>query len=427
MLRSISILIFIFSTITPSWSQQKVTIRKNKKNAALFDEVSPTSMLSLMKNSFENLGYFHLEGMDETLIASLSSHEKSKLIAFSTNDLTPLYNEYGEEMVEYDSVSGSYVLLYAYPDTIYASLDQIEQLVIHVKAGKGSIFGRMERIEFWRKYNGELHRTLSVDADILKFKGFKYVEPVDEGIAQKWTDSLGGNSLWMQMRKAAMETADRRGSIDEVDDQHDFWMSFFPTHYDFSFFYFITSSLEKMEKALDEEAQLYVRNFYKTDFLPFAFNYGDTLSIDTNMRIPLEQKFTSISSYWNIPTEPIIDGDPDSPNFMEPLIQINDDGTMEFVYEDPILNYVWLEYEPLRFYAVKEISEEEMDQGPVSRIVGLICTQEQANEKPELVSYSPVHVLFQDHFSSYPITRLVDLPWFSVLKKEAERKKNARK
>jgi hypothetical protein len=85
-----------------------------------------------------------------------------------------------------------------------------------------------------------------------------------------------------------------------------------------------------------------------------------------------------------------------------------------------------LDYNDIQIFAVKQFNAEENDNGMISKIVGLIFTQTKQSGKPEIVSYMPIEGVFKQYFVTYPITQLSELPWYKVLRKEAERKRNVK-
>lgn len=83
-----------------------------------------------------------------------------------------------------------------------------------------------------------------------------------------------------------------------------------------------------------------------------------------------------------------------------------------------------LDYKNIQFYAIKEFVFEGDTDEMAAKIVGLICTQTSENGKPEVVSSMPTKGDFESSFESYPIDKLVELPWHVIFRKEVERKKN---
>lgn len=418
--------ILILITTQFANAQTKVTINKNKKNAALFDDSSPNSLFGMMKSSYENLGYFDVEGMDESLVNSLSAIERSKLIASTTNDVYPMHDEFGSDMVYIDSITGDIEMMYSYPDTVYTSLDNIERMVLNVEDGNGLKFDRINTVEFWKKYDGELHRVMTISSEILDLKGFRYIESVEEEIQEVWLNRADSSSLWNQMKISALETFERNRVMDGGNENKDFSMAFFPTIYDFVFYYFVVSFPSEIGKNPEETSYLQARNFLKMDYMPFQFSYGDGLVADSNNRLTIEGNFDSVNSHWHYYSEPLYEMDPDAYNFGEPIVIQTEEGILEYVYEDPELFYIWLDYQDIQLFAVKQFNLEENDSGMLSKIIGLVFTQKSQTGKPEIVSYMPIEGLFKSYFESYPITQLRELPWYKVLRKEAKRKRNTK-
>lgn len=419
-----TLLIVFFTQVSDA--QTKVTINKNNKNAALFDDSSPNSFFGMMKSSYENLGYFDVKGMDDELVNSLSAAERSKLVASTTNDVYPMHDEFGSDMVYIDSITGDIEMMYSYPDTVYTSLDNIERMVLNVEDGKGPKFDRIKTVEFWKKYDGELHRVMTISSEIVDLKGFRYVESVEEEIQEVWLNRADSSSLWNQMKISALETFERNRVMDGGNENKDFSMAFFPTIYDFVFYYFVVSSPSEIGKSPEETSYLQARNFLKMDYMPFQFSYGDGLVADSNNRLTIEGNFDSVNSHWHYYSEPLYEMDPDAYNFGEPIVIQIEEGILEYVYEDPELFYIWLDYQDIQLFAVKQFNLEENDSGMLSKIIGLVFTQKSQTGKPEIVSYMPIEGLFKSYFEAYPITQLRELPWYKVLRKEAERKRNTK-
>lgn len=223
-----------------------------------------------------------------------------------------------------------------------------------------------------------------------------------------------------------METFERNRVMDGGDENKDFSMAFFPTVYDFSFFYFVVSSAYEIGKDPEEMSYLQARNFFKMNYMPFQFSYGEGLVADSNSRLSIEGNFDSVNSHWHFYSEPFYEMDPDAYNFGEPIVRQTEEGILEYVYEDPELYYIWLDYNDIQIFAVKQFNAEENDNGMISKIVGLIFTQTKQSGKPEIVSYMPIEGVFKQYFVTYPITQLSELPWYKVLRKEAERKRNVK-
>jgi len=424
-MRKFIYIILFACTTSIACAQTKVTINKTNKNAVLFDDSTPNSLFGLLKTSYENLGYFDVEGMSNSLVKTLSGSERAKLYASSTNDVYIPLDEYGEVQVVYNPHTKTYEEAYVYPDTVFTSLENIERIVLNITEGDGTNFSRIETIEFWRKYNGIFHRVMTISAEVLALNGFKYLEPVPDEIQMAWLDKSNPSGLWNKMKKESLETFERQKEKN-IDEEIDFSMNFFPTNYDFFFHYFVTSSAGELGKDPEKVSYLQARNYFKKDQFPFQLSYGDALYLDSNKRQGIEGKFLSAYPYWIFSDEPLIDGDPNSPYFADPVTKVNNDGTIEYVYPDPILAYAWLDYENVQFFALKKIGLEENDQGMLSRIVGLVCTQKSKTGKPEVVSYLYTDGPFKSYFESYPITKLNDLPWYTMLQKEVENKKNAK-
>ncbi len=423
-MKTILFIFLIALTTQLAIAQSVVTINKTKKNAALFEDSTPNSLFGMLKSSYENLGYFDVKGMSDSLVNSLSLIDRSKLYASTTNEIEVMYNENGEEQVFFDSLSGMYELIYRYPDTVYTSLDNIECIVLNIEEGKESKFSRINTIEFWKNYNGTMSRVMTISADVLSMIGFKYIEEVNENIQAAWLDKSNSHSLWNKMKIAALERFERQKIMDGGREEKDFYMSFFPSNYDFPFYFFLMSVPTNLDKNPEEISYLQARNYYKTERMPFQFSYGDALIADSNSRLAIESHFTNVKRYWFLPLTERYDEDPDSPNYGEQLVIETEDGSLDYAHENPELIYVWLEYKDVKLYAVKEFLPAKNDKERMSKIVGLIFTQKTGNGKPEIVSYSPTEGVFESDFGAYPITKLYKLPWYSLLIKETKRKRN---
>lgn len=418
------IVCFIFVS-TISFSQSIVVIDKNKVTESLFDDTKPLSFISMLKSGLYNLGSFVLEGMDDALLNSLSKEEKDETLKFA-----PMFQDYeidenGEQLTVFNSETGMYDFVFIPPDTTYASLDNIERIVFNIGDGNLLKVSRIESVEFWKRYGGKLYKVLSLDPTILELQGFKTIRPVQDDIQSQWLDKMDPKSLWNQMREASLKV---KSNFDEgiVDiEEKGFVMDFFPYNPDFPFDAYSGGTPVLVEdQIINESNYLVVLNQDFNTNLPFQFSYGDSLSSQLNYHEKLKREFDELNFIQLDSEYPLIDMDPDSPNFLNELMIENSEGIMEYVYPDPVIVYVWCDYNDIQLYAVEEFVFDGRTDEMRTKIVGLCLAKKSMNGKPEIVSSTKVEGQIASFFEDYPSDKLDELDWNIIFKEELEKKAN---
>jgi len=416
------LLFFSFST----FAQSIVVIDKDKTTAPLFDDTDPLSLIGVLKAGLYDLGNFDLAGMSDSLVGSLSSEEKATTLKFAKMYHDYKYDENGEPLVVYNEASEMYDYVFIPPDTIHTSLDNIERIVLNVADGDGLKIHRTQSIEFWKKYGGKLHKVLSVNATIVDLQGFKIIRPVNDVFQTLWLDKKDPNSMWNQMKSASYRVKSdfEEGVIGE--EKKGFVMEFFPIYSAIPFTVFFGGSPKIVEEQImSEENYLVVVDKDFNENLPFQFTHGDSLFLQEDYKQQLESKFEELRSISIESDLPMIDMDPDSPNFMSELMIENVDGVMEYIYPEPILVYLWCEYNHIQMYAIEEFVFDGNTDEMRTKIVGLCFTQISEIGKPEIISFTKTEEEFNPFFENYPSEKLNNLAWNKILKKEIENASNA--
>lgn len=417
-------LIIILFLSTYSFSQTIVVIDKNKDTAPLFDDVEPLSLISMLKSGLYHLGNFDLIGMNDSLVNTLTIQEKSKILKFAQMYHDYEYDENGEQRTVFNQETGMYDYVFIPPDTIYASLDNIERIVLNLSGGGLSKIHYIESIEFWKKYGGKLHKVLSLNPAILDLQGFKTIRPVAEEIQSFWLNKDDPKSLWNQMKEASLKVK-RDYEAGVLSEENEFLMEFFPYHSDFPFDAYIGGAPRLVEEQVNSELNyLVVLNQDFNAKLPFQFSYGDSLNFQLDYNKKLESKFEEVVSISLISDEPILDMDPDSPNYLSELIIAQPDGTMEFVFPDPIIIYLWCDYNDIELFAVEEFVFDGNTDEMRTKIVGLCFTEKSTTGKPEIISYIQTDGKYSSFFENYPSEKLNELEWNKIFKKEIEKNAN---
>ena len=418
-------IIFLSLIPTISLSQSIVVIDKNKTTTPLFNDNAPLSLISVLKENLYDLGNYDLEGMSDSLLNTMSVKERSATLKFTPMYHDYVYDEYGEPLTVLNERTGSYEYVFIPPDTTYTSLDDIERIVLNITEGKGLKIDRIESIEFWKRYNGVLCKVLTLNPEILKMQGLKIIRPVSEELQSLWLDKKDPNSFWNQMKVASLKAkSDFERGIEDLEEKS-FVMEFFPYAASFPFKGYFGGVPKIVEEQVNQELNyLVVVNRDLNENLPFGFTFGKKLNNNPDYSKKLESQFKEIVSIAIESDYPLIDIDPDSPNFGNALIIVQQDGTMEFVYPEPIISYLWCEYDNILLYAVEEFIVDTNTNEMKTNIVGICFTQKAENGKPEIVSLVRIDDRFLYFFEQYPEEKLNLQEWNNIFNQEIDKSYN---
>lgn len=413
--------LFVLFISVVSFSQSIIVIDKNKTTAPLFDDAQPFSFIAMLKSGLYHLGNFDLMGMSDSLVNTLSVEEKNKTLKFAKMFQDYEFDENGEQKTVFNPETGMYDFVFIPPDTVYASLDNIERIVLNISEDNAE----KKTIEFWKRYGGKLQRVLTLNADVLELQGFKTIRPVKDEKQSFWLNKNDPKSLWNQMRDASLKLKSdfEEGIVDTA--ENGFLMEFFPRSSIIpltAYFGGIPSIVES--QYVNEVNYLVVLNEDYNARLPFQFTYGDSLNASPDYNAKLEKEFNKVVTINLLSDYPLLDMDPDSPNFGNELIITHPDGTMEYVYPDPILSYLWCDYDNTELYEVEEFVFNENTDEMRTKMVGLCFVKKSSNGKQEIVSFTRTEGQFSSFFEDYPSEKLNELEWNIIFKSEVEKSAN---
>ena len=147
------------------------------------------------------------------------------------------------------------------------------------------------------------------------------------------------------------------------------------------------------------------------DFEQYQFRYDFTdLYIDT-----IKERFewlNKVYKSYNTSTVPLIDEDPNSPNFGLEVIELDSVGVAHFIYEKFPL-YFWVDFEPKFFYV--HAYDYDDSTRTTHRYFGQLLMTKEFNGKNQIIgTYNPSNYFREKYFSTPP-TILQESNWYRLL------------
>lgn len=350
----VSIFSFLLFFCGFSQAQNYFVIDASAKTAAIFDQEDPKSYMSLLMQNCNYLGFFEKEGINEKDLQTLTNEQRVTLTPYIGRagdipliDMDPRSETFGEELIVYDSLSGAYSYVYPAPDTMYTDLVGVSRILLKYWEGSGPLIDRVSEVVFCKKYADSYVAVLKVAGNsILSLDGFQYMEKLSSSLKESLI-SESPNGYWQQCKDSALVQGEKYYL-----DLHYFQMtSTFP----------IWTGYDRLPEEVSENSDADWRNYAQFDDLdplPFDFMYGDSLYNNHEFLSVLLNDFDSVSYVQIDHGEPLIEEDPDLPDFGEFKIVLNESGEYEFLYPAPDVYFRWVEYRPSNCYAISSFVAE---------------------------------------------------------------------
>ena len=404
-------------------AQELAIIDKNDRTAPVFDEGNPMGLMGLLHANRELWGHYELEGMADSLVEALTPQEKSECLRFIPRFLDIEYDEFGEQKVRFNPDLGYDDYVYIAPDTVFTNISGIERIVIRME--QGDFQDTLTTLECWKSYNGNLVKVLSMQTDVLHMEGFTLFETVDDATQRALLDKKDASSLWNRLKKEGHDEYQyiREGFFEDERvflDFH-FFPHFNPTQ---SEFFGKQEPKRLYENYIAERNVLTLTNDKSAAELPFKTSFGEALFQDTNNRVTVEREFNEVVRFAFLSDVPKLDLDPASIYFGTELMVTLPDGSMEYIYEDPIIVYFWVDFEPVQLYLGRQLIENEETGVVRLEPAKLYLAKVMPDGTNELVTTVLVDEKLLPFFSEYPQPTLRELEWHQLLQSEIANPKN---
>ena len=418
--------IFVFLILSSSSYGQNVVVFDNTPdNISLFKKNCGLCFTSFVKHNAHYLGAMNLEGVSPALYASMNSEERNSIVEFIGNygvtplmDTVPESDTYGELLIA-TGADGLITYVYDTPDTVLTVLDDIDRIIFEYDDGKGPIWPRIQKLQYWKKYNGNYEMVLNVDAaGVLSFDGFSMIFKLHDRFNNELTSS-DPTSMWSVMRDSAMVEMEDSKNLNYSIRTRDFQHYLFPS-YLIRMGYFDSSkgpgNFEKLRKENGIVYQRYTTEEFMSRY-PFSFHVEGGSYIDTVYREAVHSLFDEVHYTIYEPTTPLMDEDPNSVNFGELLIVVTEDGLEEYVYDIPELVYFWLDYSDIQifvgesFYVTESGTATEVDDIYFITTVDSVLT---------IISCIPMSAGLAPFFKDYEPTKLSDFGFYQNIQSKIE-------
>ncbi|GAB5418856.1 MAG: hypothetical protein Crog4KO_01630 [Crocinitomicaceae bacterium] len=403
-------------------AQNAVVLENTPDNQSLFDAEDPLSFISLVQANSRYLGYMELDGMSEELIQSLSSDQKAEITHFTGKpgtvpiiDDNPDSPRFGDYLLYTNPDTGQQSFVYAAPDTVKTMLTNIDRIVLTYEDGDGSVWERLETISYWNKFNGAYHEVFQVNAqDLLSFDGFSRYIKLDDDLTRKLTAS-DPNSLWNVMREEGLSQLEQYEGQDFNHYSYDMKHRFFPGDA-IRFGFFDWSKGPANLDAWEKDREIFYSRLndeqHNAQF-PFGLDLGNGMYRDTTGKAEMLALFDAVYSDYEKPSEPLIERDPNSPNFGNYKIQTLENGEESFVYPIPKQAFFWIDYSNVQIYVAESYYSEG---NAIESSLNAIYYTMDVNGTDEVISVVPMKDAFLPYFEEHESTSIQNLDFYQLLK-----------
>lgn len=428
-MQKVSILISSLMMTFLTMAQDAIVIDNTKEHHSLFDSNDPLSFVSMLKSNVYYLGYMEIEGMSNEVYESLSKADHEQVSNFiGQPGTTPLLDEdpnsprFEKPLIVTDPVTGQQSFVYDAPDTVRAFIDNIDRIVIELEEGEGSIRDRASRVAYFKQIDDTYHSVFSLNAqDLLSFDGFAYFQQLDDKLTSELL-SDDPNSMWSNMRTEALKQKEMYDGTKFARWTYDLKLNHFPADA-ISFGFYNWSDAPANMDIWEKEREVYYARLNEGGeyaMYPFGLNLGTGIVSDTTGRAALLSTFGGVYSDLEISDKPMIDRDPNSPNFGNEMMVENADGSTSILYPDPKEVFFWLDYSNAKLF-VKESFHMKED-GSETTVDAVYFTIE-VDGKDEVISVIPFRESIQGYFTDYEVLSVEKMEFNKTLNKALNNKK----
>lgn len=340
-----------------NWAQEVIVIDKNEQNKDIFNYNDPYSLVSLVKfNWIEEItpmdsnSVTHLKeiGMLESVYSFEEVYSPSPLL-----DEDPDSPNFGEPLTYLDPETGYITFVYPPPPISYYDVDGITRILIFKGEVQNPVtrerYEGIKEIGFAKKYGIDEKYTITMKIPfsyLMRMDGFKALVNLPEEVKDELADLTNERSLFNQIKKDRF--AKRRHKVvfepdtatKDVIKMEYFDPSFQIMSHGFSRFRLPTNSWGEKSKGYNPQGKATKHCFQ----LPFT-SFNEKILADN-----FEVIDTTVYG-----RSPLLDEDPSSPNFGEPLTEEDENGNLTFVYPKESYTY-YVDFEPKSAYVLLDFN-----------------------------------------------------------------------
>lgn len=321
--------LFIGHLFTSS-AQDVFVIEKSEKTGILFDATNPLSLIGLLKIDATSFKKSCISGIAESDLNLIPLGQRIRLpTLIGRPGVTPVTytdpNEpnFGEPKL-FTSEEGWQSYLYENPDTLIYDLSDISRIIVEMDTM------RVTSITFCKIYTDNYVPVLYLKGnDLLSMDGFKFVQEFEGE---------------MNERLKADYFVSLKDSIEHSNssDQTNTVFTIFPESY--------MSRVPALRIDPTCESATYE---------PYGYSFAEMDTSDPSYLDSIREHFNGVRYREIQPTAPLIEVDPNSPNFGE-LLRVTDPTTGEtsFVYDPVWIKTLWLDFDP-ELYGIHSVERTE--------------------------------------------------------------------
>lgn len=377
-----SIVLTIVLTITVNISAQSyLVIDSSTETSAIFDQEDPRSYMSLLLWNQDYISYFDPVYMQPADLEMLTRKQRFELLKFIGQpgtvpliDDDPESENFGNHLIV-EMEGGIQSFVYEAPDTTYTDLKGISRIVLEYKDGDSPFIDRVTQVTFCKKYNEKYVPVLRFfDNAILKMDGFQFFSEVD-------TERLTGAKILREVSywKQLEDSAKAAGDSDAIN------LDYFPRSGFSGWNGF--DHLPKVFRESIEMVDLYQCVCDDSKRFPFDYWYGESLRENQDFLDVIFDDFDSITYSVFQDDLPLIELDPNSPNFGEVMLVEDSLGDFSFVYPAPEPFFKWVDFVPYKSYAIHSLVS--MENGVRSVLEKLIFTAKDESGEHLVLVHDP--------------------------------------
>lgn len=337
------------------FTQETIVIDKDNSNQSLFDYNDPFSLVSLVKFNWIE----EISGMDQTTIEYLTKKNLIDSVYFFDGEqiTSPLITDdpnspnFGEPVTKVDPQTGIESFVYPAPERTYYDVDDISRILIIKDTVRNFITGEkyfgIKEVGFAKKYESDKKYTVTMRIPfeyLMRMDAFKALVKLPEQVKKELSDKSNERSLFNQVKKDRFERRSRRVMYDlDTAAKNPINMNYVVPAYRIMSHGFTQFRRSRNLAGMESE-------MYRTNSIAFkhAFDVPFT-SFDPKI---LYDHFEVLDTVF-YGRSPLIDEDPNSPTFGEPMTKENENGQLSFVYPKEEYTY-HVEFEPASAYVLMD-------------------------------------------------------------------------
>lgn len=386
--------LWCYFLLVNSWlvcSQELIVIDKNAETDLLFDASNPHSLIGLINAKNKYFIRKATDGIQESDITRLGLKEEELEQIIGMPGTIPIVDEdpnspnFGENLIYTHPVFGYQSFLYDPPDTIYFTTQYVNRILVEIDT---SFFKKpVSTIVLAIHKNDATIPVLTIKGlDLFSLNGFSFVRDFSPE-ETKSLSSMDSNSYFGRAKKLSQLEFGLSG------------LDFFPENDSFIQFNYNT------------------RLFSYAPNLNWDYRFYGWEDIQEGFEDTIHQFFNSAIVKHFEGTVPLINDDPNSPNFGQNLVLYDSiSGIYSFVYDPSYYLLFWLDFEPT-FIAFEQIEINDRNE-MVSKITSMHALADKYGQKSMVYWHHLKYAGKEDEKIKNILTKFSDVSYWRAWQSE---------